>query len=1102
MLGEHRKSYRQIDETLNIPAKANRILNLILAAMLLIVLRVWYLAVIQYDEKLEEARKPQRRIIMEPAKRATIRDRFNVPLAINKAQYNVAILYSPIKQIPAAAWVVGEDGKRTKRFKRKEYISALSQLLGEELQMDPNRIEDLIHSKAALYNQLPYTLKENISESSYYRLKMLEKDWVGVQVQSVARRYYPYGKIGADIIGYMGAINSREYERIISEIKALESHVEAHDRGELAAVLPPEFTSINQVHQRLKDLHELAYTVNDSIGKMGIEARYEKLLRGFRGKKSHYSDARGKMLRALPGTREPLPGQRLLLTISAELQEYAEHLLIQNEKIRQTRLSRLDAIKHTILADKEPWIKGGAIIAMDPNNGEILALASHPSFDPNDFISSGEDERQAKQANIRKWLESESYLGEIWNEERPLEREAFDLASGEIYMEQRYLTWETYLDLILAKECPIRQTLSTTKTIKDAIAIQKDEASLIESAEDDTYDQILLLDLLRMLVPAERFSPQLLHAVGKQSLTEYKQAAGAMVKLQDFVKKTVKELFHEVDFKEWRKLHEKAFLKQKREEEKAAHRYAKPYIDYLDALEIEMFTHFWEQHRWQLMMVFLTEMESNFLFTPQPSLEPYIDHLRAWKQEIGQGIHPELGLTHPYAMLTEIVAQLDSPRALEYLQTLRGYHELTRPLLGKYRYLRRNKEKIQQEKHLAAAFYPKYGYGYGRSQAYRQATTQGSLFKLITAYEALAQRFHKLQQPQPSAADLNPLTIVDTIFHKGKELFLGYDTYGQPLPRHYKGGRLPRSSLHNIGETDLLKALEMSSNPYFALLAGDILSSPQDLANAAKLFSYGYRTGINLPGEISGHVPEDLDSNRTGLYAMSIGQHTLVVTPLQTAVMLSTLANGGKVLKPKIVNMMVGKEPKRGQELVSSSTSFPYEKELAAVGIDFPLFIAADAHQQKSMIKRVPTEMHRQIFLPTEIQKILLEGMCRVVVRSHGESLNNLSRMYQHHPEAISDYVEVKNQLLGKTSTSEVQENIDLDLTKGTNLYTHVWFGGISYKEDVVDNHTHRFLFKDSQDNAELIVVVYLRYGGYGKEAGPIAAQIAKKWKEIKSAHL
>lgn len=1157
MGGERKGLYRNSDDHLQIPSRANRILNVVLIGMLLIVFRVWHLAVVQYDEKLDESRKPQRHFVSEPAKRATIRDRFNIPLAINKIQYNISIIYSQIKQVPSAAWEADSQGKRIKRFKRKEYITALSNLLAKELSLDPERIEDLIYAKASLYNQIPFVLKEDISEKEYYRLKMLEKDWVGISVQRTPRRHYVQGKVAADIIGYMGAINNLEYETIIHEIKSLDDYVQSVENGEIAA-LPEGLESLDQVRKRLKDLHELAYSLNDSIGKAGIEARFEKNLRGFRGKRSYYSDAKGRFLRELPGTREPLPGKRILLTISSELQAYAEQLLIQNEHIRQTHLSHLDAIKHTILADKEPWIKGGAIVAMDPNNGEILALATHPRIDPNDFIASGGgEERKRKRSRVQQWLENEAYLAEIWNQERTLEKEVYEAKKG-IYPQQVTLTWDEYLDRILSKESPLWSSILPEATVRDAVLIQRSVETLLEhtpqqsayllfnvlfnnedhishgkkatqtetnalqtildhTEQEDiqhykqllarylgglnrTYDQVLLVDLMRVAVDHDRFNDELLKVVGKQSLGDYKEAASAVVQLNEVVKKMAKELFHEIDFKEWRKVNEKEYLKGVRAEEKAARKYAKPYIDYLDTLENQQFQHFWKSHQWDFLTAMLLDHPATI--TVEESTLPYISHFQNWHREIVQGAHQSTDWYQAFETLRHILEPLSNEHAVQYLQSMRSFQMLERPLLGNYRYLRKNKDKTQQEKHLAAAFYPKYGYGYGRSQAYRQAATQGSLFKLITAYAALVQQYRDLESNGKSLADLNPMDMVDTIFYKGKDLYVGYDANEHPIPRYYKGGRLPRSAKANIGQLNLLKALENSSNPYFALLAGDFLKSPTDLADAAKLFSFGNRTGIDLPWEISGKVPTDLETNRTGLYAMSIGQHTLVVTPLQTSVMLSALANGGNILKPKIVKMMVGKEPLHDKNLVSGNHSFPLEEQLSTVGIDFPLFIAADSERKKSLIKRIPTEVRREIFLPENIQRLLLDGMCRVVARSHSESLKGLTKLYKEAPEAIQNYIALKYLLLGKTSTSEAIENIDLDPDVGTNMYTHVWFGGIVYDEEVVDKREHRFLFRDSFGKPELVVVVYLKYGGYGKEAGPIAAQVAQKWKEIKKARM
>lgn len=1152
---------RRIDDNSLIPARANRILNIVLVGIVLVILRVWHLAVVQHDEKIEESRKPQRRVVLEPAKRGTIRDRFNAPLAINKLQYNATILYSQIKQIPAIVWQTDEQGKRIKRYMRREYISALSQLLGTELSMDPQRVEDLIYAKAALYNQLPFTLKENMREKEYYRLKMLEKDWPGISVQRVPVRSYPMGKVASDIIGYMGAINKQEYEKIIHEMVSLEAYFKSVDAGE-DLPLPPGIASVDFGRKRLKDLQELAYSMNDSIGKTGIEGRFEHDLRGFRGKRSHYSDAKGNFLRELPGTREAIPGKRILLTISAELQEYAEQLLIANENIRQPYLSRLGPVKRTIPADKSPWIKGGAIVAIDPNNGEILAMASHPRFDPNDFILSGApEENKQKRSHILQWLEHEAYLGEIWDRQRPLEKEAFHKAKG-IYLEGVPMTWPQYLDMILSKKDAIRNTLLKEATIHDAVTIQKNveeigslvpfkdayqlfsilykadghleygeksaaaereqlEQQLEAHAEaigkrkkildpymegiPHPYDKVLVVDLMRLAVPSDQFSEELLKTVGSQSLADYKELSGAFIAVEDAVKKLVKNVYHENDFRQWRQINEKSFLKEKREEEKREHRYAKPYLDYLDNLENEMFRAFWQQNRYSLLHTFLTG------YIPENAAVPlYCDCLVDRHHEIAKGMHQQAEWKESYDTLKQSLSQgrghsehgqtpLSPELAIEYLKTLRSFQQLNRPLLGKYKHMRKGTDGIQREKHLAAAFYPKGGYGYGRSQAYRQAATQGSIFKLVTAYEALVQRYQQLKETVKTYDLLNPLTIDDRVIRKGKELYVGFLADGTPIPRHYKGGRMPRSLSARIGNIDVMKALERSSNPYFALLAGDLLDNPNDLAHAARQFSFGSKTGIDLPGEIAGNIPSDLETNRTGLYSFSIGQHTLIVTPLQTSLMLSSLVNGGKVLTPRIVKISIGKEPKRGRELMAGNCHFPYQEALELVGIDFPLFSAADAGQQKSIVKQHPAEIKRTIFLPAEVHRILVESMRLVVERTQSESLGSLNRLYHKAPEAIRDYVDLKKQLIGKTSTAESVENIDLEHDVGTNIYTHVWFGGIAYDQDMSNANTQQFLFRDPAGNPELVVVVYLRYGGYGKEAAPVAAQVAKRWKEIKN---
>lgn len=1147
------RSSRRSTSQQNIPMKANRVLNIILLAMILIAIRIWHLGVVQHDQKLDESRKPQRRVIVEPAKRASIRDRFNIPLAVNKMQYQATILYSQFQQIPSISWQKDPSGKRIKVFKRKEYISQLAQLLGEELEMDPTRLEDLIYSKAAYYLHLPFVLKEDISEKAYYRLKMLEKDWLGIHVRMLPKRFYPQGRVASDIIGYMGAINRQEYETILHEIKALEEHLTQYEDG-LEPELPVGMDSEEQVAKRLHVLRQKAYTINDYIGKTGIEGRYEEELRGFQGRKNYHSDARGNYLRELPGSREPLSGHRILLTISSELQEYAESLLAQNESIRHVRVSNRGQDKRTTLTDRHPWIKGGAIVAMDPNNGEVLALASYPRFNPNDFISSGDpDVQQEKQANICRWFENETYLADLWDQKCLLKREYWNPQSQTFYDEAQYLTWETYLKFILPPDNEVRIALHDIQRIDDAISLQRLAEALLKVTEQDNlyavfnaiyssddhhpypvsipsekkailndrlkekekeieslkkalspyithvshnYNKVLLIDLCRLAASREVFSKELLREVGGQKIPFYRNVTCTLVYLKSVVEKMTKTLYHGTSFKEWRQLNEKAFLKEKREQEKLQHKYATPYIDYLDNEEKAQFKLFWNTCQYPLLVAFLTgEIPEN----PPEILKPYLNYFLVWHNELKEGAHQAIEWRDKYLLLQQALKGLPSEIAVAYLKTMRGFKELDKPLFGCYKFLR-NRSNVALEKHLAAAFYPVYGYGYGRSHAYRQSTVQGSIFKIIVAYEALIQNYIKLGQPTPSIAELNPLIITDQNYQQGRTSYVGYNNEGKPIPLMYNGGRLPRSQLSHIGSIDILKALETSSNPYFALLASEHIEDPQDLIEAAQQFSYGSRTGIDLPGEITGSIPRDVHENQTGLYAFAIGQHTFVVTPLQTAVMLAAIANGGKVLKPKIVSCTVGKSYPQNNENTFGAHLFSCQKGLSSIGIDIPPFTPNTDSEEKNVVNCIETEVLRHVFMPDVVKSILLKAMQRMVHRTQTDGLLGLKKLYAKQPEAMTAYLGLRNEIIGKSSTSEVVERIDLDKDHGVSIYTHVWFGGISF-ESPSNDISKTFVFHDNFDKPELVVVVYLRYGGFGKEAAPLAAQIVQKWRELKQAH-
>jgi penicillin-binding protein 2 len=99
------------------------------------------------------------------------------------------------------------------------------------------------------------------------------------------------------------------------------------------------------------------YRMGDLIGKAGLERHWEKYLRGVNGGQQVEVDAVGRKLRVLREVEE-VPGDTVRLTIDLDLQEAASNAL---------------------------GARDGSVVALDPNNGEILALVNHPAFDPNVF---------------------------------------------------------------------------------------------------------------------------------------------------------------------------------------------------------------------------------------------------------------------------------------------------------------------------------------------------------------------------------------------------------------------------------------------------------------------------------------------------------------------------------------------------------------------------------------------------------------------------------------------------------------------------------------------------------------------------------------------
>src|SRR5215475_8468514 len=124
--------------------KTRRMLQIIFLAFGIILLRVWHLEVIQKEQKSLEAERPRKRTIVARARRGTLTDRFQIPLATNKICYNATLYYSEIAQIPSTGWKEDEGGKQIRFSPRKEYVQNLSSMLASLLELEATRVEDLI----------------------------------------------------------------------------------------------------------------------------------------------------------------------------------------------------------------------------------------------------------------------------------------------------------------------------------------------------------------------------------------------------------------------------------------------------------------------------------------------------------------------------------------------------------------------------------------------------------------------------------------------------------------------------------------------------------------------------------------------------------------------------------------------------------------------------------------------------------------------------------------------------------------------------------------------------------------------------------------------
>jgi penicillin-binding protein 2 len=190
----------------------------------------------------------------------------------------------------------------------------------------------------------PMILAEDISIETMSELEERSNKLKGVTTFiRPYREYYETSRLLPHVLGYVGAISADELSKFNEEIK-------------------------NQ-----KD--GIPYTALDIVGKMGIERAAESLLRGVTGETFREVDENGRTTKAYL-ERAPQPGKDIYLTIDLELQKVAVESLKRN----------IEYIKNKGGRKNFGDANAGAVVVLDVNTGEVLAMASYPDFDPRVFL--------------------------------------------------------------------------------------------------------------------------------------------------------------------------------------------------------------------------------------------------------------------------------------------------------------------------------------------------------------------------------------------------------------------------------------------------------------------------------------------------------------------------------------------------------------------------------------------------------------------------------------------------------------------------------------------------------------------------------------------
>ena len=307
-----------------------------LALFAIIFFRLWFLQVLSGDQYLAQAQSNRVREIAIPAPRGQMFDRSGT-LLVDSRSVPAVLISPPDLPVPlTSALITAMPARDLAMFDRLAKVLRKSSKPGKCLIGAPYGTVMLPPIACAVdrsYAKLPYAtvqVDKDVPQDVQYYLQERQDQFPGVSVQLVWLRTYPLHTLAAQLFGTVGPISC-----------LTKKNCELHD---------PHFRGASQ---------------SDIVGQSGLEWYYDPYLRGKDGAERVQVDALGRFRGEL-STLAPVQGHSLKLSLDVKLQQVGEA-----------------ALAHSMALNYPA--NGGAFVAMNPQDGEIYAMGSLPSFDPNVF---------------------------------------------------------------------------------------------------------------------------------------------------------------------------------------------------------------------------------------------------------------------------------------------------------------------------------------------------------------------------------------------------------------------------------------------------------------------------------------------------------------------------------------------------------------------------------------------------------------------------------------------------------------------------------------------------------------------------------------------